>query len=525
MDWKRKMLAIISVILISFSGSFYLSEAHISKDLPLPHLRQPAEFEPMEGVLIRYPFGISYEIIGEMAEDTKVTTIVANNQERNYVLNQYSVHGINISNCDFLIADTDTYWTRDYGPWFVFTGDGNLSVVDFTYNRPRPHDNQIPYNFAQAFGYNYYFMNLVHTGGNYMTDGHGIAVSTDLVWDENPSMSHAEINNTIGNYLGITKYHVVPDALGEYIKHIDCWAKFLAPDKIMIIQVPQTHPRYNEIEDAVSYFANQTSCYGTPYKIYRVYTPNGEPYINSLILNNKVLIPIVGSEWDDDAISAYENAMPGYEILGFTGSWLTTDALHCRAKGIPDRGMLYIWHIPLHGEIEGNSSGVKIEAQIIPYSKQNLINATVCWKTANKSWKYIPMEYEGNNTYYCFIPPQPNGTEISYYIHAEDASHRKENQPYMGAPQAYSFTYTTSFIPPTFNFTFTNGWNFVTIACENNYTASSLYNSIQGCNLILKWNNSKNDFDVYVPNAPDFVIEQGNGFFVSVSQQSIWYGN
>jgi len=159
-DWKRKMLAIISVILISFSGSFYLSEAHISKDLPLPHLRQPAEFEPMEGVLIRYPFGISYEIIGEMAEDTKVTTIVANNQERNYVLNQYSVHGINISNCDFLIADTDTYWTRDYGPWFVFTGDGNLSVVDFTYNRPRPHDNQIPYNFAPINSYFFFTTEL-----------------------------------------------------------------------------------------------------------------------------------------------------------------------------------------------------------------------------------------------------------------------------------------------------------------------------------------------------------------------------
>jgi len=37
-------------------------------------------------------------------------------------------------------------------------------------------------------------------------------------------------------------------------------------------------------------------------------------------------------------------------------------------------------------------------------------------------------------------------------------------------------------------------------------------------------NNSKNDFAVYVPNAPDFVIEQGDGFFVSVSQQSQWHG-
>jgi len=28
--------------------------------------------------------------------------------------------------------------------------------------------------------------------------------------------------------------------------------------------------------------------------------------------------------------------MPGYEVLPFTGTWESTDALHCRVKGIPD---------------------------------------------------------------------------------------------------------------------------------------------------------------------------------------------
>ena len=39
--------------------------------------------------------------------------------------------------------------------------------------------------------------------------------------------------------------------------------------------------------------------------------------------------------------------MPGYEVLGFTGSWESTDALHCRAMGVGDRGMLYVWSVPL----------------------------------------------------------------------------------------------------------------------------------------------------------------------------------
>ena len=66
-----------------------------------------------------------------------------------------------------------------------------------------------------------------------------------------------------------------------------------------------------------------------------------------------------------------------------------------------------------------------------------------------------------------------------------------------------------------------SGWNFITIPVENNYTASSLYNSIEGCNIILKWNNSKNDFDVYVHGSPyNFAIENGVGYFISVSSNT-----
>ena len=135
----------------------------------------------------------------------------------------------------------------------------------------------------------------------------------------------------------------------------------------MIRSVPSYHSQYDEIEETAAYFAAQISSYGTPYEVYRIYTPSNEPYTNSLILNNKVLVPITGSSWDDDALATYEEALPGYEILGFTGSWQSTDALHCRAKGVADRGMLYIYHIPVQGEIPAGND-INIQAEIIPYS-------------------------------------------------------------------------------------------------------------------------------------------------------------
>jgi len=416
---------------------------------PAP-VRQPAEFEPMEGVLIRYSFGISYQIIAEMAEDVQVVTIVANSAQQATVQSLYQSNGVNLDHCSFLIAPTDTYWTRDYGPWFIFNGNNEQGIVDFTYNRPRPNDDQIPVVYGNNHGIPVYNMGLVHTGGNYMTDGHGISISTDLVWSENSGLTHEQIDQKMFDYLGITKYHVVPDVNGgSSIKHIDCWAKYLSPDTILIREVPQSHSQYNAIESAVDYFESQKSCYNTSYNVVRVYTPNNEPYTNSLILNNKVLVPITGSQWDDEAIASYQAAMPGYEVLGFTAlpgyPWLSTDALHCRVMGITDRYMLYIEHTPLSGYVNGDD-GVEIQTKIFPYSGEDIIDSNTCvyWKTDGEDWNSIQLQPLGDNLYHATIPKQENGTKIYYYIHAEDESGRSENNPYIGAPMAYSFTFLST---------------------------------------------------------------------------------
>jgi agmatine/peptidylarginine deiminase len=407
---------------------------------PPQPIRQIGEFEPMEAVLIRYPFGISYQIIAEMSEDIEVITIVSSQSQATYVESLYETNGVDTDNTSYLIAPSDSYWTRDYGPWFIFSGEDELAVIDFIYNRNRPNDNNITSAFANDQELSYYKMPLTHTGGNYMTDGQGLSVSTDLVWSENPGYTHQEIDEIIDEYLGVSTYHVVPDVLGEYIEHIDCWAKLLSPDTIMIIEVPPSHTQHDEIEEAVQYFENQTSCYGTRFTIERVYTNLQEPYINCIILNSKVLVPITGSEWDDDAIEAYEDAMPGYEVLGFTGSWKNTDALHCRAKGIPDRYMLYIEHTPLFGYQNGDK-GVKVLANITPFSGENLdLNATnVYWRENEGDWNVVQLTTFGDETYQAIIYPKENGSIVQYYIHAEDYSNRAENHPYSGEPGAHSF--------------------------------------------------------------------------------------
>ena len=173
------------------SRDFYETEPPLSPVINIP------EFGPMEGVLIRYPFGISYSVIAEMSEDIMVTTIVSSTGQQNSVTNQYSSNGVNLNNCNFLIAPSNSYWTRDYGPWYIIDGNQDLAIVNFPYNRPRPYDNDIPIEMADFLGIELFGMNVITAGGNYMTDGMGISASSTLIFEENPSQTQNQIRNKI----------------------------------------------------------------------------------------------------------------------------------------------------------------------------------------------------------------------------------------------------------------------------------------------------------------------------------------
>ncbi|MCD4681606.1 MAG: agmatine deiminase family protein [Bacteroidales bacterium] len=418
---------------------------------PIAPVRNIAEFEHMEGVLISYrtSFGIPLSTITEMAEDVIVTTIVETQAKKDYVIGQYVSAGVDTSNCNFMIEPINSYWTRDFSGWFIVDSSNNVGVINFPYNRPRPKDNDIPIAEAAFLGLDLFGMDLIHTGGNYMTDGLGISVSCDLVVDENPGLSVADIDQLVQDYLGVHTYHLMDDPLDLYIEHVDCWGKFLDVDKILITEVSLTDYRYNDFEAIANYFANSICSYGYNYEVFRVYSPNGQPYTNSLILNNKVLVPQVsgtGSNWNDSALAVYEKAMPGYEVIGFSyGSWQTTDALHCRTHGIADRGMLYIHHLPVYG-LQPQQSSYEIFADIVSYCDSTIYSDSVMvlYSIDGSPWDTAAMILQGSKTYKGEIPGPPGGSEVAYYIHAADESGRSVNHPLIGAPDPHIFIVETA---------------------------------------------------------------------------------
>ena len=413
---------------------------HKSTMAPSGEVRNPAEWEPSEGVIIRWPLGISVDLVAEMSEDLIVTTIVEDTYDQNQAISSYTSGGVNMDNCEWLFGATNSIWTRDYGPWFIFE-DEQLAIVDHVYNRPRPLDDVIPQTLGTAWGIPVYGMDLYTTGGNHMSDGLGTSISTELVWEENPSLTEAEIDSIMYAHLG--NHYTVLDYI-EYggIHHIDCWAKFLNPTTILVKDVSASDYRKANLDARADWLAQQTSAWGQPYTIVRIYCPSGTAYTNSIILNDKVLVPMFSSSYDSIALQTYRDAMPGYEVLGFTGSFLDDDAIHCRTMGVPDREMLFINHIPLAGEAGTTTEDYYIGCYVSPFSGEDLIadSLKVYYRADGGAWDFVTMAEAAPDSFYAYIPAQAADAEVEYYIQAADLSGRVETHPFIGAPWAHSFT-------------------------------------------------------------------------------------
>ena len=420
----------------------------VETDPPAGEPRFVAEFEPMQGVMIRYPLGIPTSLVAQLADNCMVYCIVSTSYQ-SQAQSSFQSAGVNMNNVTFVNAQSDSYWVRDYGPWYIFE-DRNPAIVDNIYNRPRPNDDNMSGVFANYWNIPMYGMNLEHTGGNMMEDGRGHGVSDNLVLQENNN-NETNVRNKMRDYLGINPYHITIDPQGDYIAHVDCWGKYLAPDKILIARVPQSNSHYNDYESVAQYFETTNCCWGYPYHVYRVDEPGGytlAPYTNSLILNKTVYVPLGdNSTYNNQALAVYQDAMPGYEIIGVTNSgysgWENTDALHCRTRGVMDFNMLFVDHRDvLFGEQEWQDS-IPVVSKFIAYSGQDLKQDSllVYYSIDGGAYQVAHMTATGNpDEYVGYIKGYQGESEINYYVFGADESGHRYTQPVFADLDPHHFT-------------------------------------------------------------------------------------
>ena len=448
-DW-RKLHYLSEEEMLTPVRSINFSETPAPTEAP----RFVAEFEPMQGVAIAYPLGIPLDLVKMLADNCQVYCIVQQSQQAT-AQTRFINAGVNMDRVTFVNERTDSYWVRDYGPWYIFAGK-TPAIVDNVYNRPRPYDDAIPSAFATFWDIPLYSMNLKHTGGNMMEDGRGHAVSDNLVLTENNN-DEANVRKKMLDYLGIDNYHITIDPQDDYIAHVDCWGKYLAPDKILIAKLPKTDSRYEKYESVANYFATTNCCWGYPYKVYRVEEPGGStlaPYTNSLILNKHVYVPMgSNSTYNERALEVYREAMPGYEVTGVYNTtsgiqWLNTDALHCRTRGVMDFKMLYVDHRNVLFGTQQCGDSIAVTSKFIAYSGDPLKEDSllIYYSIDNGPYQAAHMRPTGvADEYVGYIKGYHQASEVDYYVYGADESGHRYQQPVFGELDPHHFTVNLSF--------------------------------------------------------------------------------
>lgn len=427
---------------------------------PSSPVRNVAEWEEMDGVAISWKSYTSVltEIVREIKNDCDIYIVC---EDSNSVKNTLSSAGVTLTNLYYLEKDFGSYyqstvWIRDFGPNNVYTNDvDSLLLVDWIYNRPRPADDTVSSVIADRFNIPLYETTqapyeLIHTGGNFMSDGFGTGFSSNLVLNENPSLTSAQVDNIMNSFMGINRYIKMTTLPYDGIHHIDMHIKLLDEETLLVGEYPVGVADGPQIETNLQYILNNfNSVYGTPYKVVRIpmppdgnYYPNSGgdylTYTNSLIINKTVIVPQYYEEYDTVALRIYREAMPGYNIVGINSNQTigSSGSLHCITHEIAAKDPLLISHQELN-DTNDNINDYQVDARIM--HRSGIQNATLFYRT-NSTAAFMPVIMTLTdvltNTWTGYIPAQTNSVFVDYYIEANAVSGKQQVRP-MPAPTGF----------------------------------------------------------------------------------------
>ena len=183
-------------------------------------------------------------------------------------------------------------------------------------------------------------------GGAVDTDGTGLVVTTEqclLNRNRNPQLSKGEIAARLARDLGFERVLWLGDGLlGDHTDgHVDNLARFVAPGRIAIpVARDSDDPNAATYDEA----AARAAAFGLD--VVRVPSPglfgeseDAEPasYMNFVIANRVVVVPIYGLPADEEAVAAIGALFPGRKAVGLMADAVLTGggSFHCCSQHVP----------------------------------------------------------------------------------------------------------------------------------------------------------------------------------------------
>jgi agmatine/peptidylarginine deiminase len=434
---------------------------------PAARVRNMAEWEEVDKLFITWTTysAVLKEIVRAARLECRVVIFCSDSNTVKSTLSQNPA--VPLTNISYLVAPYNSVWIRDYFANSVYKNDvDSLYLVDWVYNRSgRPKDDTVCRVAAKKYNIPLYQTTtapyrLIHTGGNYMSDGFGNAFSEDLVVVENSSagswgqnLTEPQIDTIMKKFMGITRYTTLTNLPNDGIHHIDMHMKLMDEETLLVGEYPTGISDGPQIEANLQYIlSNVNSVYGTPYKVIRVpmppdpahsnnYPSNGGSYLtysNGIFVNKTYILPTYYTQYDTTAVRILKQNMPGYNIVSINCNLTipSSGAIHCISHTIGSTQPLLISHQRLNDTYNTTMPYI-VNARI--QTRTGVMSAEVMYRT-DTAQPYVaaPMIVTDpqNNIWTGNIPAQAVGKTVYYYIHAKANSLKEQVRP-ITAPAGY----------------------------------------------------------------------------------------
>ncbi|QDT04276.1 Peptidylarginine deiminase precursor [Rubripirellula lacrimiformis] len=338
--------------------------AHVVRPAASPYPRLAAEFEPtrllMFGVADWQPHHreILIEVAHKTAGHANVMVLCNDTWQIKDTTAWLLESGNDFPHVYFCEIPLDTVWLRDFGPMFAQTATG-IQALDFYYEGTRPKDDGLPLVWARRTGIQYVEVPWTLQGGNLISNGQGIGLTTNRIFEDNhitfpsplPQMNvqferRKMVVDQFVKFCNLNQLAVLEPLQSESTQHVDMFATFLSAADVLVAQLDRhADPINAAILDRNAARLSKLVVGQQPMRVHRIDIPVREgtswsAYTNIVISGDLVLMPIFNSDPPNmiqSAVAAYRRLLPNHtvETIDMTSMKQLQGELHCLSLHVP----------------------------------------------------------------------------------------------------------------------------------------------------------------------------------------------
>lgn len=347
----------------------------------------PAEFEPHHGCIMIFPERADSWQYGAYAARkafVQVAEVIARSEQVTVCASaaQYdNARAMMPEHIRVVEMSNNDAWARDYAPTFV-KKDGEIRGIDWGFNAwgglkdglyfPWDKDNAMARKLCDLFGKDVYDKrDFILEGGSIHVDGEGTCMVTEsclLSEGRNPDMTKEEIEETLRQYLGVSKVIWLPCGIyqDETNEHVDNICAFVKPAEVVLAWTEDKEdPQYAMSEACLKTLEQTTDAKGRKIKVHKLPLPKpvtitaeecegldtcwDEPtrtpgerlaasYVNFYISNGNIVMPGFDDPADIPAKEILQDLFPDREVVQIYARDILIGGgnIHCITQQIPE---------------------------------------------------------------------------------------------------------------------------------------------------------------------------------------------